>query len=309
MKDFCDGRRLLDVFNAGIRNLEKNSALIDSFDSYPISNYDTGSKLCISLRSSQKKAESLDSNNFSEILKVFSESLILETKGFFGVLFGNFFHLFIFSLGKKDRIYPSDFLENFQKAYGGLSNNLLSPKEDTVIKSLEVIDNSIKSLSSADISLKEILAAIFKDLNNFLETRLSDENSRIEGITIDAGTVSLFLFLEGIVTYLELKPLTSLNADFFSSFSPKETIYNDTFCISYTIKDVNDIDSLKRALNDTGNDSAISILEDNFVKIHIHSMDPKKVFDRTSRFGKPANIRISDSSVDGISKGSVVAKQ
>lgn len=55
------------------------------------------------------------------------------------------------------------------------------------------------------------------------------------------------------------------------------------------------VDKLTKTLKEVGHSVTIDkIGEGKKYKIHIHTTDPKKVFDRTSRFGKPTYIKVDD---------------
>lgn len=292
MKDFCDGARLKALIYSGIENLDKNRELVDSFDSYPISNYDAGSKLVSSFKIAFEKIDGSSSRSFSATLKDFSEKISLNSKGFLSIFFGNFLYSFSCSVDGLDKIFPKDLVRSFDRAFNEINSKLLDAKEDTVFKSMEVFKDSLNTSYTEDIGLKDLFSGAFKGLNDYLKSIL--EKNAVEKTYIDAGSAAFFIFLEGMVFYLDLKPIESLTPEFFKLFSPKDHIYNDTFCIEYFIKDLKDEESLKKVLKEVGNDSVISIL-DKQIKIHTHSLDPKKIFDRTSRFGKPHDIKISDS--------------
>ncbi len=58
-------------------------------------------------------------------------------------------------------------------------------------------------------------------------------------------------------------------------------------------KDI-EIEKLTKTLNEVGSSVTINREGDNGLKICICAPDPKKVFDRTSRFGKPAHIKVNE---------------
>ena len=53
-------------------------------------------------------------------------------------------------------------------------------------------------------------------------------------------------------------------------------------------------DKLTKTLTEIGHSVTINKGEGEEFKIHIHSSDPKRVFDRTSKFGKPTYIKVDD---------------
>jgi dihydroxyacetone kinase-like predicted kinase len=69
-------------------------------------------------------------------------------------------------------------------------------------------------------------------------------------------------------------------------------------CIEFVISG-KDIDQIKlfNTLKEVGNSITVGIEIGGERKVHIHASDPKKVFDRTSRFGKPSYIKVDDLSI------------
>jgi dihydroxyacetone kinase-like predicted kinase len=71
----------------------------------------------------------------------------------------------------------------------------------------------------------------------------------------------------------------------------------DEYTIEFVLLGQNiDIDKLTKTLTEIGRSVTVNQEEKEKIKIHLNAADPRKVFDRTSRFGKPTFIKIDDSS-------------
>jgi len=51
---------------------------------------------------------------------------------------------------------------------------------------------------------------------------------------------------------------------------------------------------MRKSLSDVAESIFLIEGEDGFVKAHLHTDDPKRIFDRTARFGRTMNIKVDD---------------
>ena len=73
----------------------------------------------------------------------------------------------------------------------------------------------------------------------------------------------------------------------------------EEYCLEFTLSGKEIVpDKLTKALAEVGHQLTIDKEGEGEYKVHIHAPDPKKVFDRTSRFGKPAHIKVNEHSCD-----------
>ena len=69
----------------------------------------------------------------------------------------------------------------------------------------------------------------------------------------------------------------------------------DGYRIEFVLSGDNvDIEKLTKTLTEIGQSVRIDKEENEKIKIYINAADPRKVFDRTSRFGKPTCIKIEE---------------
>jgi len=54
------------------------------------------------------------------------------------------------------------------------------------------------------------------------------------------------------------------------------------------------LDKLTKSLNEVGHQLTVNKEGEKNYKVHMLAADPKKVFDRTSRFGKPTHIKVDE---------------
>jgi dihydroxyacetone kinase-like predicted kinase len=71
----------------------------------------------------------------------------------------------------------------------------------------------------------------------------------------------------------------------------------DEYTVEFVLLGHNvDIDKLTKTLTEVGHSVMVNQEEKERIKINLNAADPRKVFDRTSRFGKPTLIKINDCS-------------
>ena len=175
-----------------------------------------------------------------------------------------------------------------------LNRKLLKPKDSSILNTLNTISEYAKKTDYNSISLREFFGGIYESLLSEVTGRLDVENKK--NISLEGGTTSFFVLFEGMVNFLSLKPRREFNVEDLKTYSTGTDIYNETYCMDYAIDNSSERAGIEKVLADLGEDFIVTLAADKLVKIHTHSLDPKKVFDRTSRFGRPIKIRITDAS-------------
>jgi len=147
-----------------------------------------------------------------------------------------------------------------------------------------------------DTTFPELLEAICQEARKALrETQNELPELKASGV-VDAGASGLVLFIEGMRKYSMGEAIEDKETLESSSVvaSVEEKIIEE-YCVEFMLSggEIN-TDKLIKTLTDIGHSIIVDRGEGDRYKIHIHASDPKKVFDRTSRFGKPAYIKVDD---------------
>jgi len=106
-------------------------------------------------------------------------------------------------------------------------------------------------------------------------------------------------FIEGIWRYSHGQALSApaggTDQDVVRSKSNPE--FNDKYSVEFGISAEDaTVESIREMLIEAGDNLMIASI-DKIFKIHLYTLDPRRVFDKTSRLGKPVNIKVDDFSM------------
>lgn len=309
-----DGPFYIDILKSGIKNLDRHRKILNDLNVFPVPDGDTGTNMVMTLRHGLEavkgKAESL-----SEVSRKFSSAAVFGARGNSGVIVSQFFkgvsEAFDGAVEADCKTF-SDALENGCKfAYASVAK----PVEGTI---LTVLNNASRAVANA-LPLESIDVAIDIFLD---QAKVSLENTPEllpilkKANVVDSGGSGIVYFFEGVKKHLGGEPLDdpeeaeeaeeSEYVD-LSKFN-KDTKFEYGYCVEGLIQLTSDADKFdfevfKAELSKLGNSLVVS-LEDDKVKLHIHTKILGRLMECCQRRGEFLTIKIENMTVQNIEKNS-----
>ena len=158
------------------------------------------------------------------------------------------------------------------------------------------INAKLSSTQIADQTLVYAMKVIYDIASRALEeTRL--RNALLSKIGInDAGAAGFFYFIEGMYRYTLDIPLRRIKTETSLSSVPEDILIKGVlYTVEFLINNVTlPVEEIKKSLSDIGSFLLLAHEGGDTVKVLIRTTDPRKVFDRSARFGRSNMIRIDD---------------
>ncbi len=282
-----------------IANLFKKREFLNSINVFPVPDRDTGSNLSYTLRGAAVTLiDTGEQLKLCEVVKRFSEALVLEAKGNSGVILSQFFIEFQQAIRDKDSLTGKDFAKALKTAVDNVYKAIENPVEGTILSvmkdSAEAALKSAKKHDSFVDVLEDVYHATLKSLEKTREAMLKLKGKEV----IDAGAFGYFLLIEGLYRYFKEGHYEIPDIDFEdeqkkSDYIEQEEI-KERYCIEAVIEGENLSQKKLKLLLAALGSSLIVMGAGKLFHIHVHTNWPDKVFDVLKKEGRIIKKKIDD---------------
>ncbi|MDO8167962.1 DAK2 domain-containing protein [Candidatus Phytoplasma melaleucae] len=298
----------------GTVHLKNNYQKINNLNVFPVPDGDTGTNMQMTMLEGIKKIQPIHENSILTISKIFSDALLIGSKGNSGVILSQFFsgvYLHINRLQKK-YINVQEFIQVLISGYKHAYKAVIEPIEGTI---LTVLRESVEGISKQPYfqTIKEVLKSITK----YAKISLSKTPDLLpilkKSNVVDSGGAGFVCILEGMLMYLDNIKLFFLDEYKDNLLQSTNSFDNDVLCCGHDkiydidIKNIYCTEFLIK-LNNLKNfhltesrkkfleygDSLILLLNNNLLKIHIHTNAPGSVLSDLLHYGELVRCKIDN---------------
>jgi DAK2 domain fusion protein YloV len=304
-----------EMIIAGSKQIADNHEKINELNVFPVPDGDTGDNMMIT---TQGAVDVIKNETYADLFsfgKTYARALLMNARGNSGVIFSQIIKGFvsIFEVGDKtieiDELVRA-FVEAKKIAYNAVSN----PVEGTiltVIRSIsEYLNPRIKKYASIEAVLQDAVAEGEKALAKTPEMLPALKEANV----VDSGGYGLMCFIIGMrdsfsmtETAAAKQEKKSLNKKSSSANLNITTDNHDGFgyCTEFIMtigskvistqanKEDFNFTQFKKDINKMGN-SGVIVIDDDLVKVHVHTIAPYSVLSYASRFGEFNKIKVEN---------------
>ncbi len=298
-KRFLKGSDFARGILTAIANLLKKREYLNSINVFPVPDGDTGSNLSHTLKGAAPALiEAGEQLKLCEVVKRFSEALVLEAKGNSGVILSQFFIEFQQAIRGKETISPEEFAEALNRAVDNTYKAVENPVEGTI---LTVMKDSAKAAmeaarkSSDFVTLLEhVYHKTRKSLEKTKKTMLKLKGKEV----IDAGAFGYFLLIEGLYKYFKEGHYEMPDIDFEdeqkrSDYIEQEEI-KERYCTEAVVEGEELSQKKLKFLLAALGSSLIVMGAGKLFHVHVHTNWPDKVFEILKKEGRILKKKIDD---------------
>lgn len=309
MQQFIDGIALSEAFASGYRDLKNNMTAINDLNVFPVPDGDTGTNMVHTFSGglSSVKAES----NVASFMKKLSNAVLLSARGNSGVIFSQFIRGLCRGFEGKDTVCFADFDKAFSCAVEDAYNSIISPTEGTILTVIREAAEYLRDNNDFD-NFQDGFEKLLCVMKNTLAKTPDMLPVLKEAGVVDSGGAGLICFFEGMYAYFCGVPLEEMeDLDFSaqtvtataSDFGP-DSVMEYGYCTEFILQLMNAKTDIKAFSRDefvkpleTLGDSIVAVVNDDIVKIHIHTFTPEKVLEYARQFGEFVTLKIENMSV------------
>ena len=318
----------LRMLEKGSKNIADNFGYINDLNVFPVPDGDTGTNMMLTVGNSYDELSDKKSLPLNDFAKLFSRTLLMNARGNSGVIFTQIFRGFfstIISDPEKLTIEIADVITCFKTAKESAYSAVTNPVEGTMLTIVRVISEKLSSLNKVPNSIGELFSYIVEVGNKTVQETTEMLPQLKEANVIDSGAYGLMLFIEGM---FEVLNNASSNAKEFqkeikeelkikAKKGTKRITYIDNLQrqeiseegFGYCCEFICQIDYQLFADQDKKNklipesfekellrigDSLVKIIDDNLIKVHIHTFWPYKLLEIGQKYGEFLKVKIEN---------------
>ena len=309
-----DIEKFQQMLIGGAECISKNFEYIDQLNVFPVPDGDTGSNMKVT---SEGGATAIKGKKFSDLLelgKVYSRALLMNARGNSGVIFSQIFKGFVsgFAAGATE-LSIADLVLAFENAKNRAYKALTSPIEGTILTVIRVTSEKINEKKNTFKSIEELFEFALKESNDILlKTPDFLPDLKNAGV-VDSGGCGLCKFLEGMNDVLLGKAVDALSNEYSLPKIQKKNIvenFEDNnegfgYCCEFIMSLGSKValsqpdkqefveSTFKKQFLEFG-ECLVVVVDDNIVKVHVHTLDPYKVLQVGAKYGEFIKVKIEN---------------
>jgi len=288
------------VINASNR-LEEEKEYVNSLNVFPVPDGDTGTNMSMTFKAAVQEIESMSTTSISEIAQKIARGALMGARGNSGVILSQIFRGIGKGLEGFDEVTSEEFARSILEGATFAYKAVMRPTEGTILTIIKVAGES--AVNSNATSVVKLMEEICNQSKIMLDKTPDMLPALKEAKVVDAGGMGLLILFEGMYEALKNNMEATINK------LDKQSTKSETISPSALDKPVNikfgyctellvivknvDADELKNYLETIG-DSMVVVMQDEFLKIHIHTNDPGLVLSKAVTLGELSKIKIEN---------------
>ncbi|MGD0805952.1 MAG: DAK2 domain-containing protein [Anaerolineales bacterium] len=204
---YIDGRLLKRLVRAGLVWLNTNQQIVNSLNVFPVPDGDTGTNMSLTMQAAFQEIAESDSANAGLVAHSVAHGALMGARGNSGVILSQIWRGIARSLDSKSEIDPAAFARAWQEARDTAYKGVVRPVEGTILTVASDIALEAERAHIDGCSLAEVMDRIVVAADRSVQRTPELLPVLREAGVVDAGGKGLFFFLEGMLRYLEGKPL------------------------------------------------------------------------------------------------------
>lgn len=300
-----NANRIKGAFLAGASLLYQNKEYINELNVFPVPDGDTGTNMSMTLKSACDALNSVSEDDIEEVCKAIASGSLRGARGNSGVIMSQILRGFTNHLKTEKKITSDLFFEGIKKAKETAYKAVVKPKEGTILTVIAALAEKADEVKDKDIPYIEKVEAIVAYGDEVLQKTPEMLPILKDAGVVDSGGQGLMYFAHGVLSYLKGEeieisfndktsgPSSNINLKVVEDQDIKfgyctECIINTAtkFKESATNEIIEYLDSI--------GDSLVVVGDDEYIKIHVHTNHPGRVFEKALEYGFLTNLKVDN---------------
>lgn len=321
MSTTIDVKKLKQMFINGAKFVSNEFEYINELNVFPVPDGDTGTNLKITIDGACDSIRVVEHADLLTLGKQFSRGLLMNARGNSGVIFSQIMKGFTinFKQGQSEIDIPQ-LIDSFAQATKVSYEAISTPVEGTILTVIRETSEALKkNVAEEHKSMEMIFELICKTAKESLLNTPNILPELKESGVVDSGGYGLCCFLNGMNDCLNKKDTNKISKTQIDEHQhqehlvPKKSFIENLkdknegfgYCtefimilkskISLEQKEKSDfeIKYFKKTMNKIGNSLAV-VVDDDMVKVHIHTKRPYDVLREASYYGEFSKVKIEN---------------
>lgn len=299
------GERIKAAFLAGASNLYKYKDYVNELNVFPVPDGDTGTNMYMTLKSACEAVNAVENDNIHDICKAIASGSLRGARGNSGVIMSQILRGFTNGIKDEKEVNIDLMLKALMKAKETAYKAVVKPKEGTILTVINALAEKSMEMLNSDYTDIEKFEKVVEYGDEVLQKTPDMLPILKEAGVVDSGGQGLMYFAHGVLSYLKGE---EIDVAFDNTGEAKHTNINlsveqdqdikfgyCTECIINTstkFKD-NATEEIITYLEGIG-DSLVVVGDDEYIKIHVHTNHPGKVFEKGLEYGFLTNLKVDN---------------
>ena len=304
----------------GLANLQMHEARINAMNVFPVTDGDTGTNMCLTLKNGIIHAKS--SENLAHYLKQLSDGMLLGARGNSGVILSQIFKGFYLALSSDSIADVSELRDAFIRGYLTAYQAVVRPVEGTILTVARLGIENIKAHLKRGVYVPNLFSMYLAEMRKVLSQTPDMLPVLKEAGVLDSGGLGYVLLIEGMEKSLYGEEIMSSATESTSTANPtiidkskfnENSFFQLGYCTEFLLQLLNsrqafNLDNYINALHKYG-DSLVCVKNDSIVKVHIHTRLPANVIAESQKYGEFVSFKLENMQLQHDALGEVaVAK-
>lgn len=317
-----DVHNLYKMFLNGTKLIDENYQYIDELNVFPVPDGDTGTNLKLTTSGAVDAVKDKKYDDLFLMAKDYARGLLMNARGNSGVIFSQIIKGFSLAIKEgTSELTPSDLIKCLLKAKETAYSAVNNPVEGTILTVIRETGEKVSKKKYDSVN------ALFEDIVKEAKISLANTPKLLKDLkdagVVDSGGYGLVKYLQGMLESLSVKAESEEKLENeINDYSKKIIKINNSFddkndgfgyCTEFIMiigsrvsaeqakKEKIMIDEFKKQLSKMG-DSLVVVIDDNIVKVHIHSITPYKILEYAAKFGEFSKIKFENMTLQFLEK-------
>lgn len=263
---------------------------------YPVPDGDTGTNMHLTLQSVRRELDVIDTSKMHEVARALAYGSLLGARGNSGVILSQILKGIAEAIKNEKVLTPKALARALEQGAKEAYRAVMKPVEGTILTVARAAAEGAKRAVELGVdTLEGVLSAALKEARAALEKTPELLPVLKTAGVVDAGGMGYVRLLEGILGYLEQRPLPDPpKVERYAQEAFEEEEYG--YCTEFLMEGVEvPIEKIRETVAPFG-DSLLVVGAEGFVKGHIHTNDPDGLLAAVARFGKMRRTKVEDMS-------------
>ncbi len=295
---------LKDMLTSGMNNLANHSAEIDALNVFPVPDGDTGTNMNLTFSNGVKEALKEDADTVGKICKTLSRGLLMGARGNSGVITSQIFRGFYQAVEDLDEIDAMQLANALVNGSRVAYRAVMRPVEGTILTVVR---------EAADYTYAYTVTEEIEDCVQVLQKMVDEANASLERTpellpvleevgVVDSGGKGLCVILEGFLSALQGNVIVASDSAEVNEHAQTKVQGGEEefgYCTEFILRlNENGIrhfseEQFKEELATIGN-SIVCVQDDDLVKVHVHTLEPKTAIKMGKRQGRFVKLKVEN---------------
>ena len=298
-----DGAKIRGAFLAGASNLYKNKDYVNELNVFPVPDGDTGTNMSMTLKSACEAVNAVESDNIADICKAISSGSLRGARGNSGVIMSQILRGFTNHIKESKSIDINLLLEAITRSKETAYKAVVKPKEGTILTVVNALAEKAMEMINSNLPDIEKLEKVVEYGDEVLEKTPDMLPILKEAGVVDSGGQGLMYFAHGVLAYLKGENIeiafdgsnkkSNINLNLEKDQDIKFGYCTECIINTSTKFKSNATNEIISYLETIG-DSLVVVGDEEYIKIHVHTNHPGRVFEKGLEYGFLTDLKVDN---------------